>query len=321
MQSTQTAAREHSVRRTNLRNRIDIFRIIEQKGIWIMFQSLDLYGAYLTNGESAGILLNAKHPPNLQRFTAAHEYGHAVMQHGSRFDSEEQILPQRRRYNEQEVEAQTFAAHFLMPLELVNATLRRRGLPLKPGHITAQEAYQMSLDMGVSYAALINHLVTLKKVSQEVGYALQHIQPREIKAQIAGGMRPQNSWADVWVFNERDTGRMVTVYEHDELHIYLPEIPEENAPWSVSEKTSASNMAITLINNDLEMSTRSEQYGGEQFIYLRHIVFRANLPSLPQIELYRQSKGQVPFMDAFHLHVHILPRQKQGLSEQQIPLL
>src|SRR5258708_5361699 len=114
IQSLQTAAREHGRLHTNVRKRIDIFNILYQRGIWIMYQPLDLYGAFLSVGDGSGVLINVKHPPNLQRYTAAHEYGHIVMKHGPCvMEHEEEVLRNPYYSSQQEIEAQTFAAHFL----------------------------------------------------------------------------------------------------------------------------------------------------------------------------------------------------------------
>ncbi|MBA2681649.1 MAG: ImmA/IrrE family metallo-endopeptidase [Ktedonobacteraceae bacterium] len=316
MQGIQTAAREHSMLGINLRQRIDIFRILRQKGIWVMFQPFDgPYGECLSVGDSLGILLNVKHPPNLQRFTAAHEYGHIVMQHvqqGPCIDHEEQISPQHRQIGGQELEAQTFAAYFLMPQELINATLQRFGLPYKPEKITPLEVYQMSLEMGVSYAALVNHLAALKKVSQRAANILRRVQPKDIKARIAREASLQDSWADVWTFHARDAGRTVFAHERDELHIFLAEEPEGDL-WEVAPAVATASVA--LINIDLEMAMHTDEENS--LAYLRHFSFRAHMPGFTSIQLYKRSRRQEIAEEVFTLHAHVLPKPAQGLLEQQ----
>ena len=64
-QAMHTAIQEHVSLGTDLTKRIDIFRIIEQKGFSVMFQPLDsLYGVYMNLDNKNGIMINSKHPPN-----------------------------------------------------------------------------------------------------------------------------------------------------------------------------------------------------------------------------------------------------------------
>jgi Zn-dependent peptidase ImmA (M78 family) len=301
------AMREHVSLHADLTKRIDIFGILDQKRLWTLFDpSLDsLYGAYLYDNNH-GIVINAKHPPNLQRFTAAHEYGHYVMKHQTKWDKEEQILPSGRVPDLEEVEAQTFAAHFLMPLQLVNATLHFMGLPPKPDSMTAKDAYRLSLELGVSYVAVVNHLVTLKKLSPQVAGKLRQWQPKMIKKEIGQGIAPQDSWADVWTFNKRDTGREVFVYVNDELHIRLPEEPFEEHPWIVSP-------AIADFLTPLEIISQAELSESDQPSNIRDIVFRAQSPGNTLLRLEKYDTQP----DLFELRINILPRQVQGLRESQ----
>ncbi len=117
---------------------VDIFKIIQDEGIWLMFQPLkNLYGAYMPQEEAAGIIVHSKHPLSLQRFTAAHEFGHYILKHPLTLDDEGMIKRGGDSSDLREVQADAFAAHFLMPLELVNKTLVRMGLPINPGQLTA----------------------------------------------------------------------------------------------------------------------------------------------------------------------------------------
>lgn len=309
------AAREHIFLHTDLTKRIDIFEILERKGLRLRFDPLDsLYGAYICVNNAHGIIINAKHPPSLQRFTAAHEYGHFVMKHQSSWDGEEQILPMRQTYELEEIEAQSFAAHFLMPLQLVNATLHNMGLPLKLENIAPQEIYRLSLELGASYLAIVNHLVTLKKLSPKAANELRRKQPKLIKKGIGGGITPQDSWADVWVFNKQDTERKVSVYVNDELYIYLPEEPVGNNSWIVSGSLDSS--LVILIKSDLQI-TSPEEPGEEYSPYVRCILLRTQTPGYTILQLEKRGALQ----ERFILHINILPKQTQGFSEKQKLLL
>ena len=229
------AAHEHARLKTRL-SPVDIFDVIEQSGIWLMFQPLNnLYGAYERVGDAAGIIVNAKHPPSLQRFTAAHEYGHHVLGHTTSLDDEGHILPEGQMLSPHENAAQTFAAYFLMPPPLVDAVLQHHGLPEEPKRLAPQEAYLVSLDLGVSYAAALNHLATLGKIDREVAAELRRYPPKRIKSEITGRVRPRNDRADTWRLREQDTGRLIRPRLNDELVADLPELPSSGYIWTVAE--------------------------------------------------------------------------------------
>ena len=94
--------------------RVPIFDLIEDRGIWLSFEmGLDrLLGVYQRIGTVAGIAVNAARPISLQRFTAAHELGHHELGHSSRVDDEATI--QKRSTDFNEIQAQTFAASLMM---------------------------------------------------------------------------------------------------------------------------------------------------------------------------------------------------------------
>jgi Zn-dependent peptidase ImmA (M78 family) len=306
------AMKEHVRLGTDLTKRIDIFDVMERRRLWVMFEPLDaLYGAYTYEDNVHGILLNSKHPPNLQRFTAAHEYGHFIMEHGMHWDGEEQILSSRQSTHPQEVEAQTFAAYFLMPLQLVNAALNRMGLLSKSEVMTAQEIYQLSLELGVSYVAVVNRLVTLKKLRSEIARELRSKAPRAIKAEIGGGQSPQNSWADVWTFYKRDSKREVSVYVNDELHIYLPVAHAEDSIWQMDGMMN--DASVVVVNADLQIASSRTLKNIDEAAYLCHFFLRAHAPGQAVLQLAKRDAQPA----SFELSLNVLPRPVQGLAEAQ----
>lgn len=243
-EAATAAAREHARLGTSFDRRIGIFDIIEEAGVWLLFQPLDrLYGAYDRQGDAAGVLVHRDHPLSLQRFTAAHEYSHHVLGHQHSVDGEGNILPSERPLIPQEAAAQTFAAYFLMPLPLVNAVLRRMGLPLKPGRLTPRQAYLLSLELGASYAATVSHLATLGKITRQTAAALRDETPKAIKAVIVRGVRPQDVRADIWPLEAGDAGRRLYPRVNDELRIDLPESPSTGYRWTIAEPDIADHRA------------------------------------------------------------------------------
>src|SRR6185437_4163878 len=67
--------------------RVDIFDVIQERDIFLLFRQLEgLLGAFLPAMEDPGILVTTQRPLAIQRFTAAHELGHSVLNHGLELD-------------------------------------------------------------------------------------------------------------------------------------------------------------------------------------------------------------------------------------------
>ena len=326
------AERRHRRLNTNLSKRIDIFDIIEQDNLWLMFQPLgNLYGSYLPIEGSAGILINANHPLNLQRYTASHEYGHFVLGHEVSLDEADSIQPHRSEHNLQEAAAQSFAAYFLMPMQLVNTVLRSMGLPLKPESLKPIEAYYFSLEVGVSYAAAVNHLATLNKIPWRVANDLREQEPKFIKAEIGGGIRPQDVHADVWELDESDSGRTFHIRVNDELHILLPEAPSTGYIWTIdkaiiadlskeasAENESANGAILALVDEKFQTAAHPGELrlgaGG-----LHRFVFRSLKPGKHTLQLVNRRPWQANTrgLKTFEIFLDSSSNNTRGLRKRQ----
>jgi Zn-dependent peptidase ImmA (M78 family)/predicted secreted protein len=313
--------------------RVEIFDIIQGERIWLMFQPLDgLFGLYRRIDDAAGIQINSLHPASLQRFTGAHEYGHHVLGHEASIDAEEQIEPQSRRSTMQEAAAQAFAATFLMPLQLVNSILRGLGLPLSPGDITPDKVYELSREMGSSYRATITQLEVLRKITPAVAQQLRRYQLIDVKVNLARGWRPENARADVWVLDQGDSGRSLSVLLDDEIHIRLPEIPSSGYEWILRSQTAhgrlrANEPPLSILQNALEPveANTDLSYGAQHY---RHLWLRAVTPGHQVLELALirpwEEETAKP-AGSFVVQVRVSPRLTgafdQGVSEEQKPAL
>ena len=107
---------------------IDVFDAITDLQIPLVFEALDeLLGACVrVNSAAVGILVTTRRDLHMQRFTAAHELGHFVLGHEGSLDREVRMPGHTIGRDIQEVEADAFAAEFLMPKWLVKAAAQRR---------------------------------------------------------------------------------------------------------------------------------------------------------------------------------------------------
>lgn len=201
---------------------VDVFRAALQLQVPILFRPMrGLLGAYLPL-PSPGILVTTRRPLTVQRFTAAHEIGHHRMGHQPSLD-DKGIL--RRVLGGisgpagspmQEVEANAFAASFLMPQWLILWHSDKQGWSVRD-LCTPRVAYQLSLRLGVSYEALTWTLQRNLLISPAEAQVLRRRPRRQLKAEALQSYQPTNYRGDVWLINEADADASIVGSRHDLL--------------------------------------------------------------------------------------------------------
>lgn len=114
---------------------VPVDRIAAAEGVTILRQSTDRSesGFALSKGSTRIIGVNQTHNPKRQRFTIAHELGHILLHHSSdtaltvdhavRINFRDDVSSLAT--NEQEIEANAFAAALLMPQHFVESEVLR----------------------------------------------------------------------------------------------------------------------------------------------------------------------------------------------------
>jgi len=125
----------------------------------------DVSGFYFRRGDDRIIGVNASHPPTRQRFTIAHEIGHAILStHDSLHVDRAFKLRDKRSasgIDPFEIEANAFAAELLIPEHMLVERLRKRGgLDLDD----AKAIQALANEFGVSSQALIIRILDLPHV-------------------------------------------------------------------------------------------------------------------------------------------------------------
>lgn len=207
---------------------IDVFGAIWKLGAFLTFGRLkNLLGTFVPEG-SGGIRITTERQPTVQRYTAAHEIGHLILDNRLSLDGEDYVFrsigPERERL------AQLFAAYFLMPPPLVHATATRYGIR-RGQSVDAKQAYLVSRDMRVSYEAALRQLTELSLLTSHQRDSLLTIAPIEIKRALGHGIRPVNGYADVWPIDERSNGIHLDLMLEDEVVVALPESPATGFRW------------------------------------------------------------------------------------------
>lgn len=198
---------------------IDVFGIIDELGLCLVFNPLNsLLGAVVPRGDG-GIIVTTQRRPTIQRYTAAHEIGHWILDIDKlAVDTEDNIF---HPSIDRERLAQLFAGQLLMPPPLVFSSCARYGIS-DTASATGAAVYLVARDMGASYEAAARQMANLGIVDRiKLDYLLS-LTPAKIKTELCHGHRPIDA-VDVWPLDGSSTGSQVHITEGDELFVALPE--------------------------------------------------------------------------------------------------
>ncbi|WP_082631151.1 ImmA/IrrE family metallo-endopeptidase [Roseovarius atlanticus] len=237
---------------------INVFSAISNLDVPLLFRPLDgLLGAFL-NFPTRGILVTTQRPLSIQRFTAAHELGHCMLEHQPSLD-DENIL-RRMTMNEQpgqdlqEVEADGFATAFLMPKWLIANHMKRQNITV-PHLRRPNVIYQLSLRLGVSYEAFCWTLVRYRMIDPKQVRELLSMQRRALKEALLDGHRPTNYRGDVWLLTERDAGTRIDGSRNDLFILKLTEHSNGGYLWNIDELRDS---GFAIVRDEvLEIETES----------------------------------------------------------------
>jgi Zn-dependent peptidase ImmA (M78 family) len=211
---------------------IDVFSIIQQLGLWLAFNPLNsLLGALVPKGVG-GVMLTTQRAPSVQRYTAAHEIGHWVLDIDElALDAEGDIFYPS---SDRERLAQLFAGQLLMPPPLVFATCSRHGIR-STSDATGPAVYLVARDMGASYEAAARQLSNLEIIDTSRRDYLLSLAPAKIKAELCHGHRAQG-WVDVWPVDLSSNATDLQVTAGDEVCVTLPENRTTGYRWLTADE-------------------------------------------------------------------------------------
>lgn len=250
MGAAHRAHKEFDVEPTS---RVDVFGILRRIGAYVFFRPLrSIYGAYLPSEDSIpGLLINSNLPLSVQRFTAAHEFGHLYLGHKIvSLEKEVDFVPEERSgADNDEIVAEAFGAFFLMPKALVTTSMR--DLRIDVHKVSPIEVYLLALRMGTSYVATINQLRTLRFLKPAQANELRKRAPKVIKEELNDARAAGRH--DVWVINEDWDGKEIYPAVQDTIRIQLTETPTSGYTWLLQNQPPGLQM--------LEDSYKGEDIG------------------------------------------------------------
>ncbi len=230
---------------------VDVLGAVQRLGLFLMFRPLDgLLGAYVPTRALSGILVTTKRDLHVQRFTAAHELGHHILEH--KVLSLDAVVGfvgrgETSKHDHQEIEADAFAAEFLLPKWLIAAHLLRQNWGRS--HLQQPDfVYQLSLRLGTSYSATCWALLSQRFLDRETVMRLLSVEPKVAKQRAVPDMKPENWHRDVWLVSEKDRGAHILGSPDDLIVLELDENVASGYTWDAK--------AIALAGMSLEQDDR-----------------------------------------------------------------
>ncbi len=231
---------------------VDVFKAIHELDVPLLLRPLKgLLGAFL-NAPSPGILVTTERPMSIQRFTAAHELGHYILQHEPSLDDDSMLrrMPVNAQpaSDMQEVEADAFATAFLFPTWLLGWHMTRQRWTVSDFR-RPSTVYQLALRLGASYEATCWSLVRNTLIDRKQARELLLTKPRQLKANLLGQYEPANYRGDVWLLTARDADTRLDGSRNDHFVLRLEEHSGGGYLWDM-DQFSASGFAI--VREELE---------------------------------------------------------------------
>lgn len=237
---------------------VDVMDVIRELGLTLLFRPLSsLLGAYLPGADAPGILITTQRDLHVQRFTAAHELGHHALRHtAASLDADVGYVGRGDvgNYDNQELEADSFAAEFLLPKWLIVAHAKRHQWD-KSDLKNPDTVYQLSLRLSASYSATCWALFSNKLVDRATVESLVNTTPKACKQRAMPDFKPGSWRRDVWLLSEHDRGVHVLGNPDDLLVLTLSEHVSGGYIWDVAPITTAGLSIEKDHRNDMTEGT------------------------------------------------------------------
>ena len=234
------------------RDRVDVFDALAWLDVRVVFKPLDgLLGAFVRGGRP-GVMITTRRPASVQRFTAAHEMGHAVLGHELSLDTEEVLrlaaagragvqVGRGLASQLQEIEADSFAGSFLLPIWLITLHARRQGWSRE--ELRHEDvAYQLALRCGASFQATVRALERHRFLTASDQARLLGVKPKEVKARLGHQAPVADPWSDAWRLTCADADADIEVAVGDTVAV---DLGHDGAEWRLLETPDAALAPVT----------------------------------------------------------------------------
>ena len=263
---------------------------------------------------SPGVLITTQRPQNQQRFTAAHELGHHYLGHNPSLDDKSILgrAPFQARVGDdpQEVEAEAFAAVFLLPRWLLDWHCERQDWT-DADLLDPIKVYQLALRVGTSFKATVWTLHRYDVFDQATATAMANLKLKEVKRAILRGYKPADFKRDVWFLTDRDADMRLEGGPGDLVVVRLPEHSGSGYLWQVE---SIEGEALAVVADSRE-EVDSDGVGGPT---LRRITTAARDCRAGELRL-AEARPWAPSapLNIFAVHYDLAGPSLQGWYEPQ----
>tara|TARA_R110002049_G_scaffold32139_8_gene107562 strand:+ start:5383 stop:6405 length:1023 start_codon:yes stop_codon:yes gene_type:complete len=292
---------------------IDVFGIIEDLGIPLVFQPLNSALGLCLPRPNRGIMITTQRSLHIQRFTGAHELGHDTLEHSGSIDSVINFragLDPGEGQDLQEVAADTFAAEFMLPRWLYKHHIQKQQWTVSRHLNNPDIIYQLSLRMAASFEATCWGLVSHDIVSRNAAQELLKSKVANLKSDAGQQFRPANAWANAWRLSAHDDGDVVLGDSDDLVRLDLDEAAGSGYQWSVEALTEA-GFKVLSDQNDIPRDPMNYGATARRTIMLRP-------PERPSALLALAERR--PWLDpgpddrALCVHLRLNGKEKGGLA-------
>lgn len=309
---------------------VDVMEVIRQLGLALLFRPLDnLLGAYVPGPVVSGILITTKRDQHVQRFTAAHELGHHVLNHrAASVDCDVGYVGRAnlpggnnrghpaksfKSYSDQELEADSFAAEFLLPKWLIVFHARRQLWGRNDFH-DPNTVYQLSLRLGVSYSATCSALRTNDLIDYNTASSLMNCRPKKCKQRAFPDWEPEDWYRDIWLLTARDSGGLILGSSRDFVVLSLEEKVSSGHMWDITPLTSAG----LQIDKDERLSLPIENIGTP---VTRRLVSHGETKGHICLKQRRPWEANVTPVESFEIDLDLTNRELIGLPFWERPAI
>lgn len=268
---------------------IDVFGVIEELGIPLVFQPLKSALGLCLPRPQRGIMITTQRGLHVQRFTGAHELGHDVLEHSGSVDHVVNYragLEPDDGQDLQEIAADAFAAEFMLPRWLYKYHVQKQGWTVH-GHLTNPDiVYQLSLRMAASYEATCWGLISHNILKRGEASHLFKVQVASLKESAGQSYKPANSWANAWRISPLDDGGVLLGDHQDVIRLDLDEASGGGYQWEI-ERLKEIGFLVLADRNEIVRAPMA--YGGASH---RTVVLRPPERDAAHIELNERQPWQ-----------------------------
>jgi hypothetical protein len=165
---------------------LSIFDVCDKLNVSVRIYDNNMEGIYSINkkGTHPTIILSNKRPLPRRFFTCAHELGHHVFGHGSKFDEMLDVSNNAGSKHPDEILVDAFAGHLLMPVSGIETEFIKRNWNIQ--NSSPVEFFTIASLFAVGYGTLLFHCKANQLISDSKFNELSRTKPAKLLTTLLG---------------------------------------------------------------------------------------------------------------------------------------